>query len=257
MFRISSPVGFLGFVLAALWTCLIPALARAESIVAPIQITVPSVVYDTVGSSNSPRRNYFSFNAVAGTSYSLSPQRVDPVSGEIYGPAAFVVSVYTNDSAQTLVAEGPASNLSPFVSPPLQNGNYLIVVSDSLVGYATIVDYYLTTTVAATGGTPTGPIPGSAAIAVASIASSSASVTGGSKVTFTVTLSAPAPSGGTTVSLSSSSSVAPVPASVTIPAGARTATFVVTTSKVSKRTSATVTAKVGSTSKSATITVTR
>ena len=257
MLRISSLVGSLRVVLVALLTCFAPALAHAESIVAPIQIVVPSVVYDTVGSSNSPSKSYFSFNAVAGTSYSFSPQRVDPVTGEIYGPAAFVVSVYTNDSARTLVAQGAASNLSPYVSPPLQNGNYLIVVNDSLVGYASVGAYYLTTTVAATGGTPTGPIPGSAAIAIASITSSSASVKGGSQVTFTVTLSAPAPTGGTSISLTSSSSAAPVPSSVTVPAGARTVTVVVTTSKVNRNTKATVTARLGSSSSSTTITVTR
>lgn len=257
MLHISSLAASFRLVLLALSICLAQAAALAESIVAPIPITVPSVVFDTVGSSNSPSRNYFSFTAVAGTSYSLSPQRVDPVTGEIYGPAAFVVSVHTNDSARTLVAQGAASNLSPFVSPPLQSGNYLIVVSDSLVGYASVGGYYMTTTVAATGGTPTGPIPGTAAITVASISASSPSVKGGSQVTLTITLSAPAPSGGTTVSLTSSSSAAPVPSTVTVPAGSRTATVVVTTNKVNRNTNARVTATSGSSSTSTTITVTR
>lgn len=257
MLRMSSFLGLIRLALVVLSTCIGPVVARAESIVAPIPVVVPSVVYDTVGSSNSPSKNYFSFTAVAGTSYSISPQRVDPATGEIYGPANFFVSIYTNDSARTLVAQGPAWNLNAFITPPLQNGSYLVVVGDSLVGYSGVVDYYLTTSVAATGGTPTGPIPGTAAIVVASVSSSSSSVKGGSQVTFTIRLSAPAPSGGTTVSLSSSSSAVPLPSTVTVPAGSTTATVVVTTGRVTRNSTVTVTARLGSSSAATTITVTR
>jgi hypothetical protein len=255
MFRLLPLV--LRVALVMISALILGAPAKAESIVAPIEIAVSSVVLDNVGSSSSTSRSYFTFTATAGTSYSLSPQRVDPATGEIYGPAAFVVSIYTNDAARSLVAQGAASNLSPFITPPLQNGKYLIVVSDSLVGYTSVGPYYLTTAVASTGGTPTGPIPGTAPIAVASIAPSSTSVKGGTQLTFTVTLSAPAPSGGTTVSLSSSSSAAPVPASITIPAGSTSATFVITTSRVTRNTTATVTARLGSSATSTTIAVTR
>lgn len=58
-------------------------------------------------------------------------------------------------------------------------------------------------------------------------------VTAGGKVTGTVTLRDPAPVGGLVVLLSSDKSSATVPASVAIPAGKTTGTFVVTTSAVS------------------------
>ena len=68
-----------------------------------------------------------------------------------------------------------------------------------------------------------------------SLALSPSTVTAGSSSTGTVTLNAPAPSGGATVQLSSVSP-ATVPATVTVPAGATTATFNVGTTSVSSTT---------------------
>jgi hypothetical protein len=242
-------------VLVAVLT-LLPS-ARAESIVAPIQVSVPSTTRDLVGSANSQSRSYFAFTAVAGTSYQLASQRVDPTTGEIYGPASFVINVYTNDASRTLVATGSTSNLSPWTTPPLQNGSYLVEVVDGLVGYANLTDYYFSISVVATGGTPVGPVPGGPTLAIASLTPSASSVRGGRSVTITVMLSAAAPSGGTVVTLSSSSRVVGVPASVTVPAGATSVTFTATTTTVTKNTSATVTAKTGSSTASTSITVTK
>jgi hypothetical protein len=67
------------------------------------------------------------------------------------------------------------------------------------------------------------------------------SVRGGTASIGTVTLSAPAPAGGAEVPLSSSNAaVAPVPASVTVPAGATSASFTVSTSPVTASTSVTI-----------------
>ncbi|MCX7925686.1 MAG: S8 family serine peptidase [Fimbriimonadales bacterium] len=82
------------------------------------------------------------------------------------------------------------------------------------------------------------------------------SVVGGNSSTGTVTLTAAAPSGGFVVNLSSSNpSVASVPSSVTVPAGATSANFTVSTSAVSSSTSVTITASAGSVSRTATLTV--
>jgi hypothetical protein len=70
--------------------------------------------------------------------------------------------------------------------------------------------------------------------ALQSLALNPATVTGGNPSQGTVNLSSPAPAGGRVVSLSSSdTTVATVPASVTVPAGAASATFTVTTKVVS------------------------
>src|SRR6266699_2151245 len=74
--------------------------------------------------------------------------------------------------------------------------------------------------------------------------------------TGTVTLSGPAPSGGAVIALSSSNaSVASVPATVTVPAGATTASFTVNTSIVLVSTSVTISASYNSTTQTATLTV--
>lgn len=76
------------------------------------------------------------------------------------------------------------------------------------------------------GGAP--PPPPSAA----TVGLTPATVTGGTAVTGSVTLTSAAPAGGASVALSSSNGAAAVPANVTVPAGALTATFNITTAPV-------------------------
>ncbi|HLV79890.1 MAG TPA: protease pro-enzyme activation domain-containing protein, partial [Chthonomonadaceae bacterium] len=68
---------------------------------------------------------------------------------------------------------------------------------------------------------------------LSSVKVSPASVTGGQNATGTIHLLAPAPSNGAVITLKSSNAAASVPASITIPAGATSATFPITTSAVS------------------------
>ena len=103
-------------------------------------------------------------------------------------------------------------------------------------------------------------LPGNAGTGVPPILSglslNPSSVTGGSPSTGTVTLSGPAPSGGAVVSLSSSNTgVASVPSSVTVPAGATSASFTVTTTAVSTSTSVTISGSYGGATQTATLTV--
>lgn len=88
-----------------------------------------------------------------------------------------------------------------------------------------------------------------------SVSTSPASIVGGDYPTGTVILAAPAPLGGTVVALSASkSSVAP-PSTVTIAAGATSATFSVPTLGVDSNTPVTITATLDSTSKNCTLTL--
>jgi hypothetical protein len=83
------------------------------------------------------------------------------------------------------------------------------------------------------------------------------SVNGGSPSTGSLTLSAPAPTGGAIVALSSSSTtVATVPANVTVPAGAATAVFNVTTLPVTASTSVIISASFAGVTQTASLTVT-
>jgi LmbE family N-acetylglucosaminyl deacetylase len=90
---------------------------------------------------------------------------------------------------------------------------------------------------------------------VAALSLSVGSVTGGSPATGTVMLDGPAPQGGAQVALSSGDPAAAVPASVTIPAGAMSATFNVTTSPVASDTSAAISAAYGGRTQTVTLTV--
>jgi hypothetical protein len=73
-----------------------------------------------------------------------------------------------------------------------------------------------------------------------SVSLNPADVTAGGSTTGTVTLGNPAPQGGTIVTLASDNAAATVPGSVTVAAGATTATFTVTTSFVSVPTTANI-----------------
>ncbi len=98
----------------------------------------------------------------------------------------------------------------------------------------------------------------SRSVALSSLSLKPSSVIGGplGSSTGTVTLSGPAPSGGAIVSLSSSNpSVASVPASVTVPAGATSATFTVNTSIVVGSTTVTISGSYNGTTQSASLTV--
>jgi subtilisin family serine protease len=81
------------------------------------------------------------------------------------------------------------------------------------------------------------------------------SVNGGTAATGTVTLGSPAPAGGVVVTLTSSSAAAVVPASVTVAAGARTATFAISTTSVVASTAAVITGSSLGVSKTTTVTV--
>ena len=83
------------------------------------------------------------------------------------------------------------------------------------------------------------------------------SVVGGRSVLGTVTLSSAALPGDATVSLSTDSSLAAVPASVTVPAGLTTASFVVTTNATRKARVATIAAAYAGSRVTATLTITR
>jgi hypothetical protein len=93
-------------------------------------------------------------------------------------------------------------------------------------------------------------------LSLSSLALNPTSVVGGNASTGAVTLSGPAPTGGAQVTLSSSNTtVARVPASVTVAAGATSATFTVSTSAVAASTAVTISGAYGGVSRTASLTV--
>ena len=93
-------------------------------------------------------------------------------------------------------------------------------------------------------------------IALSTVSLSAASVVGGNSVTGTAILTAPAPAGGADVTLTAGDPLT-VPASVTVPAGATSATFNVATRLVAGTIAGTVTGAYGGASASAALSVTK
>jgi hypothetical protein len=91
---------------------------------------------------------------------------------------------------------------------------------------------------------------------LSSLMVSPSNVTGGTSTIGTVTLTAAAPSGGVVVAMSDNSATVATPSTVTVPAGATSATFTATTTPVAITTVVTLTATVGSNSRTAGVTVT-
>jgi hypothetical protein len=113
----------------------------------------------------------------------------------------------------------------------------------------------------ADGGSPSAPSPTSQAPSLApgssALTVSPQSIQGQGQPQATVTIASSAPAGGALVALASSNtSVAQVPASVTIPAGQRSAGFTVNTSSVATSATVTLTATYGSSTMSSALTVT-
>jgi hypothetical protein len=94
------------------------------------------------------------------------------------------------------------------------------------------------------------------AVALSQITLSATSVVGGGSVTGTATLTAPALTGGASVVLAAEK-VSSVPASVTVPAGATTATFTVVTRGVGGTEADTISGSYGGVSASAVLSVTQ
>jgi hypothetical protein len=103
-----------------------------------------------------------------------------------------------------------------------------------------------------TGAAPPPPPP--APVTVSALTLNPSTVTGGSSSTGTVTLSAQVQT-TTVVALARNNSVATVPPSVTVAAGASAANFTVSTTQVSATTSATITATLNNSARSATLTI--
>lgn len=100
--------------------------------------------------------------------------------------------------------------------------------------------------------TPAAPTP--APLSLASLTLASSSVVGGNSVQGTVRLSAAAPS-ATVVNLARSNAAASVPASVTVAAGATSASFIVGTTAVTATTSVVISGTFNGVTRSATLTI--
>src|SRR5436190_3950217 len=161
-----------------------------------------------------------------------------PVSGAAFQAAYSVASSPTNGRGTMTVSSGTGGNAviymisaSTFVAVSLNDPNPAVLLFEL---------------------SPTS----SPSVTLSTLSLNPTTVTGGDSSTGTVTLSGPAPSGGAQVALSSSDpSVATVPSSVTVAAGATSATFTVSTSTVTASTTVMISASYAGVTKAASLTV--
>src|SRR5467141_2601407 len=195
-------------------------------------------------------------------------------------PAAFGVVVFSGEfsadgvtptgnitGAEDIgVASGPVSGAAfqatySVASSPT-NGRGIMTVTSGTGGTAVIYMISATKFVAVSQNDPNpaildfelSSVPASSSLS--SVSLNPASVAGGNSSTGTVTLSGAAPTGGAQVALSSNNGAANVPPSVTVPAGATTATFPVNTTTVASSTTVTISAVYSGATRTASLTVT-
>jgi hypothetical protein len=188
--------------------------------------------------------------------FSVSP--TDIVSGSsTQGIVQLVTSAPAGGGAVTLTSSNPAVlQVPPTVSVPAGNNSTSFTITSTATSAFTTVEVD-----ASAGGVTRSAFinlaAGPTAPSLVSLAIAPANVAGGSNATGTVALSSAAPSGGLSVTLATgNSSVAQVPPMVSVPAGQSQASFPVTTSSVAANTPVTITAFSGSTTRTATFTVT-
>jgi hypothetical protein len=170
---------------------------------------------------------------------------------------------YNLSNVTASLTGAPGSNVTISITIPASSSVQSAIIPVTGLYTATAETYggqYISHVVVNNGQTDVLPVPPQPAPAplptVSSLTFNPTSVTGGAQSsTGTVTLSGPAPAGGSQVPLSSNNTAASVPPSVTVPAGASSATFTPTTMPVSASTPVTITASYGGASASGTLTL--
>jgi hypothetical protein len=280
----ATPVALSGGTPASVWVDLpgpapaggavVSLSSDSPSVIVPATMTVPAGVWSasvpvtTTGvaapgvATITATYNGGSQQATITVTPPLSPASVtvNPISriGSDPGNAAGLVNIATAsayDQTFQLTSSNPAVAAVPAtatVSAGSLAGGFPITTS--AVAATTIV------TITATGGGASRSVqfpvyPAGTAPSLSSVTVDSRGVAGGTAATGTVLLNSTAPAGGLVVPLSSNSPEVTVPASVTVPAGASSATFPVNTTAVTTATTATISGTLGAT-QSATLVVT-
>ncbi len=155
-----------------------------------------------------------------------------------------------------LSSANPAATVPTSVTVPANMTTATFAVSTTSITITTAGNI-----VASYGGvtkSATITVTASAPATLSSLSLSPSTVIGGANSTGTVTLSKAAPTGGTVISLTSKTPArATVPASITIAAGASSATFNISTTHSNKKAAVTISASYGGVVKSATLTIIR
>ena len=197
------------------------------------------------------------YNPQSASPTALSSVSVNPssVTGgqSITGTVSISGPAPTGGASVSLSSASSAASVPPTVTVPANVTSVNFSVSTAAVGATTMGNI----TASFSGVTKTVNVTIQPA-ALMSLSLNPSMVSGGSTAVGKVTLTGPAPASGIVVTLTSSQSAkAKAPSKLIIPSGARSATFDVTTTSVSRKTVVTIAASFGGVTKSAALTLQR
>lgn len=214
----------------------------------------------TIGSGKGRLNIYRALQGIgAGAPPSLSSLSLNPTTVTAGSPSTGTVTLTSPAPSGGFVVNLSSSNTNAATVPssitvPAGSMNANFTVTTRSVSSVTNV----TITASAGGVSRQATLtinPATATASLGTLTIQPTSVAGGSTATGTVRLTAPAPAGGAVVQLRSSSTRATVPSSVSVPAGATTANFTITTRSARTIATVTITATYNGVSRSAQLTV--
>ena len=206
----------------------------------------------TMDAAKSVSANFNSTSTVALSSLSVNPTSV--VGGNSSTGTVTLTAAATANLVVTLSSDNASATVPPSVTVPQGATSASFSIGTKSVTSSTVANI----SAAFNGMTKIAALTVTPAPALLSLSLNPSTVVGGSSSTGTVTLSGAAPSTGITVQLlSNRTKVATVPSSLTVPPGATTATFSVTTSAVRNTSKVTISGTTAGVTKSAVLTVTR
>lgn len=230
-------------------------LTYAELVGTPTTAGTSTVTFRATDSNGLTATRTYTIRVAAAVPLSITPEPGSaPVVGEFTGqwidgagglkPYRWTVAGGALPPGMSLiqdVATGPSVRVA---GTPTAAGTYDWVLQLTDAQGSTVTRAFSTTVAPAAQAAPVAdtspapaPAPAPAFMSIAGLTLGSSSVVGGTPSTGTVTVSTPAPAGGTAVFLSSSNpTVASVPATVTVPEGATSAGFPVSTTAVTATT---------------------
>ena len=250
----------------------------SPSVTVPASVTIPAdavaVIFPVTTSSVTATTAVTITASFGGNPQSIrlnvSPPQAGPVLAGVTVTPTSVAGLTTATATVTLSGPAPAGGAAVFVthdSLALDQdllGINVIVPAGATSATFTVGTYKVSVPMVASIIATYGGVTQTAMLTVnpttaptlSTLSLNPASVTGGTSSTGTVTLTAPAPAGGMVVTLASNNTAAAtVPASVTVAAGATSATFTVTTNAVTASTAVAISATAGVVTRSATLTV--
>ena len=185
---------------------------------------------------------------------SISVTPLSAIGGQsITGMVSLTGPAPASGASVNLSSASSAASVPPTVTVPANATSANFSVSTAAVGVTTIGNI----TASFSGVTKTVNITIQPA-GLTSLTLNPSTVSGGSTVVGKVTLTGPAPTSGMAVTLTSSKSAqAQVPSKVIVPSGARSATFNITTTSVSRKSLVTIAASLGGVTKNASLTLQR